>query len=60
MGSLMEQVIGAKKEWRGMEARAHALPRDDRVVHAVMKRHLWRSTFGDGTAAMVVPPRSSS
>jgi len=43
-----------------MEARADAPPRDHRVVHAAMKRHLWRSTFGDGTAAMVVPPRSSS
>jgi DNA-binding ferritin-like protein (Dps family) len=60
MGSLMEQVTGAKKEWRSMEARADAPPRDHRVVHAAMKRHLWRSTFGDGTAAMVVPARYPS
>ena len=59
-GSLMEKSLGDEKEWRGMEARAHALPRDHRVVYAPMKRHLWRSTFGDGTAAMVVPARSPS
>jgi DNA-binding ferritin-like protein (Dps family) len=59
-GSLMEKALGDEKEWRSMEARADAPPRDHRVVHAAMKRHLWRSTFGDGTAAMVVPPRSSS
>jgi DNA-binding ferritin-like protein (Dps family) len=54
MSSFVTKVIGDKKEWRGMEARADALPRDYRIVYAALKRYLWRFTFGDGSAAMAV------
>jgi DNA-binding ferritin-like protein (Dps family) len=50
----VKRVIGDKKEWRSMEARADALPRDYRIVYAALKRYLWRFTFGDGSAAMAV------
>lgn len=37
MGSRMKKVIGDKKERRSMEVRAHALPRDYRIVYRAMK-----------------------
>ena len=33
MSNLWTKVIGDKKEWRSMEARADALPRDYRIVY---------------------------
>ncbi|MGA8248239.1 MAG: DUF1048 domain-containing protein [Nocardioides sp.] len=48
MSNIMTRLIGDKKEWRRMEARANALPRDYRVVYGEMKSYLWRFTAGDG------------
>ncbi len=48
MSSILTRLIGDKKEWRRMEARANALPRDYRVVYGEMKSYLWRFTTGDG------------
>ena len=54
MRSLKTLVIGDKKEWRSMEARADALPRDYRIVYGEMKRYLFRFTSGDGRDTMAV------
>jgi len=54
MGSFWTRVIGDKKEWRSMEARADALPRDYRIVYGEMKRYLFRFTSGDGRDTMAV------
>src|SRR4051812_18812293 len=54
MGNFMSRIIGDKKEWRRMEARADALPRDYRIVYGEVKRYLFRFTSGDGRDTMAV------
>ena len=54
MSSLWTKVIGDKKEWRSMEARADALPRDYRIVYAEIKPYLWKFTTGDGKDTIAV------
>jgi DNA-binding ferritin-like protein (Dps family) len=48
MNNLLTKLIGDKREWKRMEARANALPHDYRVVYGAMKSYLWRFTSGDG------------
>ena len=48
MSNLMTKLIGDKKDWKRMEARANALPRDYRTVYGEMKSYMWRFTAGDG------------
>jgi len=48
MANLLSKLIGDKKEWKRMEARANALPRDYRTVYGEMKSYMWRFTTGDG------------
>ncbi len=48
MNDVMTKLIGDRKEWKRMEARANALPRDYRIVYGEMKSYLWRFTAGDG------------
>ena len=53
MNGLLNKVIGPKREWRAMEARAAALPRDYRIVYGEMKSHRWRVGGGmDATAVL--------
>jgi DNA-binding ferritin-like protein (Dps family) len=54
MRNLMTKLIGDKKEWKRMEARANALPRDYRVVYGEMKSYMWRFTAGDGMDIVAV------
>ncbi len=44
MGGLLKRIIGDKKDWRAMEARARALPRDYRVVYDEIKKYIWKSS----------------
>lgn len=48
MNNIMTKLIGDKKEWKRMEARANVLPRDYRIVYGEMKSYMWRFTAGDG------------
>ena len=48
MSNLITKLIGDRKEWKRMEARANALPRDYRIVYSEMKSYMWRFTAGDG------------
>ncbi|MEU6137610.1 DUF1048 domain-containing protein [Nocardioides sp. NPDC047086] len=48
MNNLLTRLIGDKKDWKRMEARATQLPADYRTVYAEMKNYLWRFTTGDG------------
>jgi DNA-binding ferritin-like protein (Dps family) len=48
MSNFWMKVIGDKKEWKKMEARADALPRDYRIVYDEIKHYMWRFTAGDG------------
>ncbi len=54
MSSFWAKVIGDKKEWRSMEARADALPRDYRIVYAEIKPYLWKFTTSDGMDTVAV------
>lgn len=54
MNNLLTRILGDKKEWRAMEARANDLPRDYRVVYDEMKSYLWRFTSGDGMDIVAV------
>jgi DNA-binding ferritin-like protein (Dps family) len=44
----LKRVLGDKKEWKRMEARAEALPSDYRIVYGEIKKYMWRFTAGDG------------
>ena len=48
MSNLLTKLIGDKKEWKRMEARAAALPADYRSVYQEMQGYMWRYTSGDG------------
>lgn len=44
MNEFLKKIIGDKKEWKAMEARAKALPKDYRVVYDKMKQYIWKSS----------------
>jgi DNA-binding ferritin-like protein (Dps family) len=48
MDNFLTRIIGDKKEWKRMEARAEALPSDYRIVYGEIKKYMWRFTAGDG------------
>lgn len=48
MNGFLKKILGDKKEWRDMEARAKALPADYRVVYDEIKKHLWKFSAGSG------------
>jgi len=54
MNNFLNRIIGDKKEWKAMEARANALPRDYRIVYGEMKSYMWRFTSGDGMDIVAV------
>ena len=48
MENFLTRILGDKKDWKRMEARADALPADYRIVYGEIKKYLWRFTSGDG------------
>ena len=49
MNGFLKKVIGDKKEWRAVEARARALPEDYRIVYDEITKYMWKfSGGGDG------------
>ena len=48
MDNFLTRILGDKKEWKRMEARAEALPSDYRIVYGEIKKYMWRFTAGDG------------
>ena len=54
MNNLLTKILGDKNEWKAMEARANALPRDYRIVYGKVKSYLWRFTSGDGMATIAI------
>ena len=48
MENFLTRILGDKKDWKRMEARADALPADYRIVYGEIKKYLWRFTAGDG------------
>jgi DNA-binding ferritin-like protein (Dps family) len=54
MTNILTKLVGDKREWKAMEARAEALPRDYRVVYGAIKKYLWRFTTGDGADTIAI------
>jgi DNA-binding ferritin-like protein (Dps family) len=48
MNSAFIRLIGDKREWKAMEARADALPSDYRIIYVEMKSYMWNFTAGAG------------
>lgn len=44
MSDFLKKITGDKKEWKAMEARAKALPRDYQVVYEEIKQYIWKSS----------------
>ena len=56
MNNILSRLVGDKKDWKRMEARAAALPADYRTVYGEMKSYMWRFTAGDGMDIVEVSP----
>jgi DNA-binding ferritin-like protein (Dps family) len=41
MNNFLKKVIGDKKEWNNLEARAKALPGDYQIVYGEIKSYMW-------------------
>ncbi|MDO8335276.1 MAG: DUF1048 domain-containing protein [Candidatus Saccharibacteria bacterium] len=48
MTNFLEKLIGDKKEWRAMEARAKALPEDYTFVYHKIQHYMWNHAAGSG------------
>jgi len=48
MNDFLKKIIGDKKEWKAMEARAKALPKDYRIVYHEIQQYIWKSSGTDG------------
>ncbi len=48
MTNFLTKIIGDKKEWNKMQARAKALPRDYQIVYSEIQKYMWQLTGGDG------------
>ena len=53
MNKFIEKIIGNKKEWRAMEARAKTLPHDYQVVYEEIKQYIWKSS-GLGSVEVLI------
>ena len=48
MSNILSQVIGEKKAWEAMKARAQALPPDHRAAYDQITRDMWKVAAADG------------
>lgn len=53
MPNLFTKLVGDKAEWKRMEARADALPRDYQIVYGELKPYLWRTAGGVDAVAVL-------
>jgi DNA-binding ferritin-like protein (Dps family) len=54
MNSFLKKVIGDKKEWWSMEARAKALPSDYQIVYDAIKGYMFMNTVGNGLDTITI------
>lgn len=54
MSNFLKKIIGDKRAWRKMEARAKALPSDYQVVYGEIKGYLFKFAAGDGMDNVVI------
>jgi DNA-binding ferritin-like protein (Dps family) len=48
MLDFLNKIIGDKKEWKRMEARSKALPRDYQIVYGEIMKYMFMRSGGDG------------
>lgn len=48
MNNFLKKILGDKKEWNAMEARAKALPKDYQVVYDGIKNYMFNFSAGGG------------
>ncbi len=48
MANFFSKIIGDKKQWRAMEARARALPRDYQIVYDEILHYMFKFVAGTG------------
>jgi DNA-binding ferritin-like protein (Dps family) len=48
MSGIIRKIIGDKKEWRKMEARAKALPEEYDFVYHRIQKYMWSFSAGSG------------
>ena len=49
MKAFIKKIIGDKKEWRQMEARANALPEEYRYVYHKIQHYMWGYAAGNSS-----------
>lgn len=54
MDNPLKKILGDKRQWRHMEARAAALPRDYRVVYDEVKKYLFKFSAGNGMDTVAI------
>jgi len=54
MNEFLKKIIGDKKEWRAMEARAKALPKDYQVIYDETKNYMFKFSAGGGMDIIVI------
>jgi DNA-binding ferritin-like protein (Dps family) len=54
MDNFLKKIIGDKKEWKKMEARAKALPGDYQVAYSEIKNYMWKFSAGNGMDIVVI------
>jgi len=54
MNSFLKKILGDKKEWKAMEARADALPSDYRILYGEIKGYMFKLSAGDGMSTVAV------
>lgn len=48
MNEFLKKILGDKREWRVMEARAKALPEDYHIVYDEIKNYMFKFSAGGG------------
>jgi DNA-binding ferritin-like protein (Dps family) len=48
MLDFLNKIIGDKKDWKRMEARSKALPRDYQIVYSEIMQYMFKRSGGDG------------
>lgn len=48
IGNYWKKMIEGKREWRQMQARANALPKDYQIVYDEIQKYMWKFAGGDG------------
>ena len=54
MLDFLNKIIGDKKDWKRMESRAKALPRDYQIVYGKIMRYMFKRSGSDGMDIVVI------